>query len=104
MALFKILKGVEKKDSSGKSVMLNPSATNGAPEIHEGWAYVTTDEGNMYVDVTDKKRVKIGAKSDMVLLNKNPLENIENTKTIDGIIFKGKYYSKNTLEKKLNAE
>ena len=67
MALFKILKGVEKKDSSGKSVMLNPSATNGAPEIHEGWAYVTTDEGNMYVDVTDKKRVKIGAKSDLAL-------------------------------------
>lgn len=48
--------------------------------------------------------IKIGAKSDMVLLNKNPLENIENTKTIDGIIFKGKYYSKDTLEKKLNAE
>lgn len=81
MALFKILKGVEKKDSSGKSVMLNPSATNGAPEIHEGWAYVTTDEGNMYVDVTDKKRVKIGAKSDLALqaINDNKGQNIAET-------------------------
>ena len=66
MALFKILKGVEKKDSNGKSLMLNPAAS-GVPEIHEGWAYVTTDEGNMYVDVTDTKRVKIGAKSDLAL-------------------------------------
>lgn len=58
----------------------------------------------MLTTQNDWGTIKIGAKSDMLLLNKNPLENIENTKTIDGIIFKGKFYSKNTLEKKLNAK
>ncbi len=67
MALFKILKGTERKDSSGKSLMLTPTSTNGVPAIHEGWAYVTTDEGNMYVDVSDTRRVKINAKSDLAL-------------------------------------
>lgn len=48
--------------------------------------------------------IKVGAKSDMVLLNENPLENIENTETINGIIFKGKFYLKSELEDKLNAK
>lgn len=65
MALFKILKGTERKDNSGKSLMLTPTSTNGVPPIHEGWAYVTTDEGNMYVDVSDSKRVKINAHADL---------------------------------------
>lgn len=67
MALFKILKGTERKDSSGNSLMLTPTSTNGVPAIHEGWAYVTTDEGNMYVDVSDSKRVKINEKSDLAV-------------------------------------
>ena len=81
MALFKILKGVEKKDANGKSLMLTPSATNGVPEIHEGWAYVTTDEGNMYVDVTSTKRIKIGATSDVALeaINDSKGQNIAAT-------------------------
>ena len=49
MALFKILKGQEKNLPANKT---------------EGWAYVTTDEGNMYVDVSASKRVKIGAHAD----------------------------------------
>ena len=48
--------------------------------------------------------IKVGAKSDMVLLNSNPLESIENTKEINGIIFNGIFYSKNSLQEKLNAE
>lgn len=48
--------------------------------------------------------IKIGAKSDMVLLNKNPLENIENTETINGIVFNGDFYSKIELTDKLKAE
>ena len=49
MALFKILKGQEKNLPTNKT---------------EGWAYVTTDEGNMYVDVSTSKRVKIGSHAD----------------------------------------
>lgn len=48
--------------------------------------------------------IKVGAKSDMVLLNTNPLKNIENTKNINGIIFNGMFYSKTELEEKLNLE
>ena len=48
--------------------------------------------------------IKVGAKSDMILLNENPLDNIENTETINGIIFKGKFYLKSELEDKLNAK
>jgi len=48
--------------------------------------------------------IKAGAKSDMVLLNSNPLESIENTKEINGIIFNGIFYSKNSLQEKLNAK
>lgn len=49
MALFKILKGQEKNLPATKT---------------EGWAYVTTDEGNMYVDVSASKRVRIGSHAD----------------------------------------
>lgn len=49
MALFKILKGNE---------------ANLPEEKKEGWAYITDDTGNMYVDVSNSKRVKIGSKSD----------------------------------------
>ena len=49
MALFKILKGNE---------------ANLPEEKKEGWAYITNDTGNMYVDVSNSKRVKIGSKSD----------------------------------------
>ncbi|WAC01265.1 hypothetical protein N7U66_14245 [Lacinutrix neustonica] len=48
--------------------------------------------------------IKVGAKSDMVLLNTNPLKNIENAKNINGIIFNGMFYSKTELEEKLNLE
>lgn len=61
MALFKILKGPEKKDSTGKSVMLDPAASGLA--IREGWAYVT-DAGNFYVDISDTTRVKINQNAD----------------------------------------
>lgn len=48
MALFKILKGNEANLPSDK---------------HEGWAYVT-EKGNMYVDLSNDKRVKIGNRAD----------------------------------------
>lgn len=60
MALFKILKGPEKKDAAGKSIMLDPTASG--LKINEGWAYVT-EEGNFYVDFSEDKRLHINAHS-----------------------------------------
>jgi hypothetical protein len=48
--------------------------------------------------------IKVGAKSDMVLLDENPLKDIGNTEKINGVIFKGKFYSISDLENKLNAK
>ena len=47
--------------------------------------------------------IKLGAKSDMLLLNMNPLENIYNANSIEGIIFKGKYYMIDDLKKRLKS-
>lgn len=48
MALFKIYKGTE--DQLPKS-------------FHEGYAYFTTDEGNLYIDINDTTRVQVNAGS-----------------------------------------
>lgn len=45
--------------------------------------------------------IKVGCQSDLVLLNANPLEDIQNTTKIEGIVFKGKYYSQEILKQKL---
>lgn len=45
--------------------------------------------------------IKVGCSSDMVLLNANPLEDITNTQKIEGLVFKGKYYTQATLKKQL---
>ena len=42
--------------------------------------------------------VESGKLANLVILNKNPLENISNTQTIDGIILSGKYKSKADLK------
>ncbi len=46
--------------------------------------------------------IKVGAKTDMILLNANPLDKIENTQQINGIIFNGKFYPKEKIEFELN--
>ena len=78
MALFKILKGPEKKDSTGKSVMLDPVASGLA--IKEGWAYVT-DAGNFYVDISDTTRVKINQNADFSVKAENDSSNQKITDT-----------------------
>jgi imidazolonepropionase-like amidohydrolase len=42
--------------------------------------------------------VEVGKLASLVLLNKNPLENIENTKTIETVIVRGKVYSRKALD------
>lgn len=45
--------------------------------------------------------IKENAVSDMVLLDKNPLDDIKNTEAIVGVIYKGKYYTQQELIEKL---
>ncbi len=42
--------------------------------------------------------VEAGKMASLVLLNKNPLENIENTKTIETVIVRGKIYTRKALD------
>jgi imidazolonepropionase-like amidohydrolase len=42
--------------------------------------------------------VEAGKLASLVLLNKNPLENIENTKSIEAVIVRGKVYDRKTLD------
>lgn len=42
-------------------------------------------------------QITVGADADLVLLNENPLEDVENFQTIDGVIVQGKFISKETL-------
>ena len=48
-------------------------------------------------------QIKIGYQADLVLLDKNPLDNISNTRTINTVISNGRLYSKETLNMMLEA-
>lgn len=45
--------------------------------------------------------IEVGKLASLVLLNKNPLENIENTKSIETVIIRGKVFNRNTLDSML---
>ena len=42
-------------------------------------------------------------RADLIVLNKNPLDNIENTKTIETVILNGKVFNRSQLDTILNA-
>lgn len=46
----------------------------------------------------DYGQIQIGMNADILLLNKNPLVNIENSLTIDTVIFNGNYYDRQALD------
>lgn len=46
-------------------------------------------------------KVEIGRRADLILLTKNPLEDIKNTRTINAVITNGKYLDRITLDKML---
>ena len=47
--------------------------------------------------------VKMGAVSDLILLNANPLEDISNSRSIEGVLLGDRWLSKNFIEQTLNA-
>jgi hypothetical protein len=58
--------------------------------------------GPAYFGLEDKYgAIQAGKKASMVLLKKNPLENIENTLAIESVIAAGSYYSRTDLDKML---
>jgi len=48
--------------------------------------------------IADFGSIQVGKMACLVLLNKNPLENIENTKTIETVIVRGKVYNRRALD------
>ncbi|MFT5892485.1 MAG: imidazolonepropionase-like amidohydrolase, partial [Dokdonia sp.] len=51
--------------------------------------------------IAQEGTISEGKNANMVLLNKNPLEDISNTQTIDGVMLKGKWYNRAQLDKML---
>ncbi|GAA0881304.1 amidohydrolase family protein [Algoriphagus jejuensis] len=62
----------------------------------------STINGPAYFDLEGEYgSVSAGKKANLVLLNKNPLENIENTLSIESVIIEGKYLSRTELDRML---
>jgi hypothetical protein len=55
-----------------------------------------------YLGIIDRKgTIATGKDADLLLLDKNPLEDISNTKTINGVLRYGQYYSRKDLDEML---
>jgi len=46
--------------------------------------------------------VKVGQRADLVILAADPLKDIENIRKIEGVVLRGRYFSKAELEKMLS--
>ncbi len=64
--------------------------------------YATTVASSKWMK-TNAGKIKIGYRADLVLLTKNPLEDIKNTQTINAVITNGKLLDRNTLDKMLQS-
>ena len=58
----------------------------------------TTNPARFFDREEEFGRLKPGLAADLVLLSKNPLENISNSKTIEGVMIRGRWMDKLTRE------
>ncbi len=56
---------------------------------------------SLYLKTPDVGHISRGAKADMLLLNANPLDDIDNTKKIAGVMKDGRWYPKSDLDERL---
>ena len=77
--------------SMNKAGMLPSEVLNSATVLPAKWMKKNTG------------RIEVGYDADLVLLKENPLENIENTKTIETVISKGKVFNRDELDAILEA-
>lgn len=61
----------------------------------------TVNPARYFGKMSQEGTISVGKRANMVLLNKNPLEKIENTKSIEAVFIKGEYLDKNRLIKLL---
>lgn len=61
----------------------------------------TIKEGPAFLNKKGYGAIKKNYHADLVLLNKNPLNNIQNTRAISGVIVKGKYFKRQDLDELL---
>jgi len=52
---------------------------------------------------SDFGTIEIGRRADLILVNKNPLDNVANIKDMKGVMANGRWYSKETLDKMIAA-
>jgi len=63
---------------------------------------VSTTNAHEYLgELENSGTIETGKKASLVLLNANPLDDISNTRTIEGVIFKGRWISKQEIDSRL---
>jgi len=63
----------------------------------------TTNPAKFMSESDEWGSIASGRRADLVLLNANPLEDIGNTKTIDGVMIRGQWLEDDTIQAQLNA-
>lgn len=61
----------------------------------------TVNPGQYFAKQDNFGTIETGKRADLVLLNANPLENVENVDRIEGVMVRGRWYSRKDLDEKL---
>ncbi len=65
----------------------------------EGLLIVVQDGRNWFPTYSVEGTVAKGKNANLVILDENPLNDISNTQKIFGVVLKGKYYDRKSLER-----